>query len=216
MLINCLLSRMLPLQFSFLFYERGWQGRVFKVMKNDNFSMFLAVWVLSPRVLGRLRSAFTISWNDKNATCSCLPNCFSFVLWVRLAGRSVQSYEKWSFFSVFSRLGHFTQVFRQLKEWLILELHKTIRVSHAVACPIVLILFYDRDLQGGRSAQRYDKWSFFSIFSSLGHFPQVFGQVKEWLTLELQKVIVVSHVVACLIVFLYYQRGWPGRVFKII
>ena len=36
-----------------------------------------------------------------------------------------------------------------MKEWLILELHETIRVSHVVAGPIVFILFYDRDGQGG-------------------------------------------------------------------
>ena len=30
-----------------------------------------------------------------------------------------------------------------------LELHKTIRLSHVVACPIVFILFYVRSCQGG-------------------------------------------------------------------
>ena len=30
-----------------------------------------------------------------------------------------------------------------------LELHKIIRVSHVVACPIVVILFYDRDGKRG-------------------------------------------------------------------
>ena len=30
-----------------------------------------------------------------------------------------------------------------------LELHKIIRVSHVVACLIVVILFYEWDLQGG-------------------------------------------------------------------
>ena len=30
-----------------------------------------------------------------------------------------------------------------------LELHKTIRWSHAAACPIVAILFYRRSWQGG-------------------------------------------------------------------
>ena len=36
-----------------LFYERGWQGGVFKVIKNDRFLAFLAVWVLFPKFLGR-------------------------------------------------------------------------------------------------------------------------------------------------------------------
>ena len=29
------------------------------------------------------------------------------------------------------------------------KVHKIIQVSHKVACPIVFILFYDRDGQGG-------------------------------------------------------------------
>ena len=35
------------------------------------------------------------------------------------------------------------KIFGQFKEWLMLELHKTIRVSHVVPCPIVVILFYE-------------------------------------------------------------------------
>ena len=37
----------------FLFPERGWQGAVFKVMKNDHFLVFLAVWILFSKFLGR-------------------------------------------------------------------------------------------------------------------------------------------------------------------
>ena len=38
-----------------LFYGRNWQEGVFKVMKNDHFFVFLAVWVLFPKFLGRLK-----------------------------------------------------------------------------------------------------------------------------------------------------------------
>ena len=31
-----------------------WQGGVFKVMKNDHFLVFLAVWLLFPKLIGRL------------------------------------------------------------------------------------------------------------------------------------------------------------------
>ena len=50
------------------FHERGWQGAVFKIIKNDHFLMFLAVCVLFCKFLGRLR----IELHDKSATCSCL------------------------------------------------------------------------------------------------------------------------------------------------
>ena len=54
-------------------------------------------------------------------------------------------------------------------------------------------------------------------FSCLVPFPQIFGQVKEWLMIELHKIIRMSHVVACPIVFaLIYERGCQGRVFKVI
>ena len=38
-----------------LFYERRWQEGVFKIMKNDSFLVFLAVWVLFLKILSRLR-----------------------------------------------------------------------------------------------------------------------------------------------------------------
>ena len=52
-----------------------------------------------------------------------------------MAGRSAQTYEKLSFFTIFRRLGPFPLVFGQVKEWVLLELHK-IRVLHLVPCRI--------------------------------------------------------------------------------
>ena len=40
-----------------LFYERSWQGGVFKVMINDNFLVLLAISVFFPKFLERLKSA---------------------------------------------------------------------------------------------------------------------------------------------------------------
>ena len=64
--------------------------------------------------------------NNKSVTCSCVPSYFYFVLQTKLAGRVVQNYENWSFFSVFSSSGPVTQVFGQVKEWLILEPHEIV------------------------------------------------------------------------------------------
>ena len=66
-----------------------------------------------------------------------------------MTGRSVQIYEKLLFFSSFNLLGPFSQDFREAKEWPISKLREKIRASHSVVCPIVFILFYDRDWQGG-------------------------------------------------------------------
>ena len=40
----------------FLFNDRDWQGGMLKLMKNDHFLVFLAVWIPFPKVLSRLRS----------------------------------------------------------------------------------------------------------------------------------------------------------------
>ena len=57
--------------------------------------------------------------------------------------RSVQSYKELPFFSIFSHLRPFPQVFGQVKESLILELRKVTRVPHAVACPMDFDLLCD-------------------------------------------------------------------------
>ena len=78
------------------------------------------------------------------------------VLQSRLARRSVQTYENLSIFSIFSRLGPFPQVFAQVKEWLMLKLQKIIRVSRAVACPIVFILTFDGGWHGVLKVMKND------------------------------------------------------------
>ena len=55
------------------------------------------------------------------------------------------------------------------------------------------------------SAQTYGKCSILSILSRLGSFPQIFGEVKEWLILELCEMIKVPHIVACPMVFLFWR-----------
>ena len=78
-----------------LFDYPDWQGGMLKLMKTDHFLVFLAVWVLFLMFLAckRVDSA-KITQNDKNVTCNCVAKCFFLMLWVRLLGRSVHSYEK--------------------------------------------------------------------------------------------------------------------------
>ena len=60
---------------------------------------------------------------------------FCFVLWAKLAGTSVQIYEKQSF-GAFSHLGTFPLVFAKVKECLKVEFYEMIRGLHGVRCPI--------------------------------------------------------------------------------
>ena len=102
-----------------------------------------------------------------------------FILWAKLAGRSVQNYEKWSFYSVVIRLSPFPQVFEQIKKWLTLQLHKIIRVSYLVAFPF----FFFSSMSEVWSEECSKLWKmiiFLVFFGCLGLFPQVFGQVNEW------------------------------------
>ena len=61
-----------------------------------------------------------------------------------------------------------------------------------------------------RSVQSYKEWSCFCSFSRLGDFPPVFGQVKEWLILELYETIRVLYVVAFPLFFVLWSR-WERR-----
>ena len=73
-------------------------------------------------------------------------------------------------------MGSFSQVLRQVKEWLILELYETIRVPDIVAYPIVFICFMIAI--GKEESSSYEIWPCVSVFSRLSPFPQVLGQFK--------------------------------------
>ena len=77
---------------SILFEDRDWQG---EVMKNDLFLVFLSVWVNFPKFLDPIGVPYVrTEQNNKSVTFIFVPNCFYFILWVTLVGRSVESYEK--------------------------------------------------------------------------------------------------------------------------
>ena len=73
-----------PNYFYFL-WKSTLPGGVLKLMKNDHFLVLLAVWVLSPKFLARLRSG--TAQNNESFTSSYVLNCFYFALWAKLVGR---------------------------------------------------------------------------------------------------------------------------------
>ena len=91
-----------------------------------------------------------------------------------MARRSVQNYENSSLFGVFSRLGHFFQVFWQVKEWLILELHEMIKVPHAVSFPMNFdLLCYRVQQRGVLKRMKNDYFLVFSVVRVI--FPTILG-----------------------------------------
>ena len=82
------------------------------------------------------------------------------------------------FCSIFSRLDSFPQVFGQVKEWLMLDLHEIIRVPHVVACPMDCHLPCDGGQQGG--VLKFMKNDHVLVFLAVWvFFSKFFGQVKE-------------------------------------
>ena len=102
-----------------------------------------------PEVCRQVKELLILELHEMIRAVHAVASCFMIDLWLILAGRSFQSYEKWSFVSVFSHLSPFPQVFGQVKWWLMLALHEIIRVSHVVAWQIVFLLFYEWGWQGG-------------------------------------------------------------------
>ena len=65
-----------------------------------------------------------------------------------------------------------------------------------------------------RNTQTYEKWSLFSIFSNLCHFPKVFEEVQECFMLKLQKKknksVTWSCVPNCFYIVLWGTLDWKG------
>ena len=101
-----------------------------------------------------------------------MPNCFYFVLWPGLVGKSVQLMKNDHFLNIFISFGRFPQVFGQVNECLILELHVMIRVLHVVVCPFTSILFENRDWEGG--VLKFMRSDYFFVFLAVWVFSPSF------------------------------------------
>ena len=66
------------------------QADVLKLTKKAQIKVFLDVWVVFPKFLGKKN----LKKNRKYVKFSCVCNCFYFVLEATFAGKSVQSYNE--------------------------------------------------------------------------------------------------------------------------
>ena len=73
-----------------------------------------------------------------------------------------------------------------------------------------------RSRSGGRSAQTYEECWNLNIFSRLSPFLQFFWQVKEAFKLELYGMIEISHVVACLKIFILHRQGRVVKEWEVL
>ena len=103
---------------------------------------------LFPHVFGQLKHWLISNVNEMIRVAYEVVCLMDFnLLWDRGQQGGVFKQGKYSLFSIFSRLDLFLHVFGQMKEWLILHLYQMTRVPYVVACPIVFILFHDRNWQ---------------------------------------------------------------------
>ena len=116
-----------PITFT-LFYDLGRQVGVFKLMKNPQYSVFLAVSVLFYQVFGHVKNCdlIRIAWNEKSATYCYVLNCFYFFC---------------NRIEVDMRCGPFPQDFGQIHAKITLHFIKIKRACFIFACVIVLVFF---------------------------------------------------------------------------
>ena len=89
-----------------------------------------------------------IAWNDKRTIFSCVLNDFWFTCDLNWEAGVLKLKNKCSILNLFRGLGYFPQISGQVKEWIMLELHGMIRVTHIVACPVTHILLCGRGRLG--------------------------------------------------------------------
>ena len=145
---------------------------------NDHYFSIFSSSGLYPQVFWQVKEWLIVALRDERATCSCVLNGFYEFALCRSAVWSAKTYGKWSFSGIFSRLIPFPQVFGQVKEWIMIELHQIIRLPHIVAFPIVFILFYKRDSQGG--VFKVIKNDHFLVFLVVwGLIPKFLGRLRS-------------------------------------
>ena len=95
-------------------------------------------------------------------------------------------------------------------------MHEKIRILRLVQRLIASIFLCDLGWQG-QVLKIFKKCLFFSIFSTLGPILQIYWQVMEQFILEFHEIIRMSHVIACLVIFiLFYDLDQQGGVFKLM
>ena len=80
------------------------------------------------------------------------------------------------FFSIFSRLCVFPQVFGQLNEWSALEFYEMIRVLHVVVSQL-FSFFLMIEIGRETGVRIYEEWSFFYNSHSFRFFPKFLGRL---------------------------------------
>ena len=121
-----------------LFDDRDWLGGVLRLMKIVHFLVFFVVF-------GQVKEWFMLEIHKIIRLSHIYPCSIAFLLIFDQGCRGgVFKVMKKDFFQCFQPFGTFPQVFRQVKECLILQLHEMIRAIHEFACPSVFILFQDR------------------------------------------------------------------------
>ena len=154
------------------------------------FSSFFSCLDLFPQVFRQVKECLALKLHEMVRVQHEVSHPFIFIWFYgrHLQGGELKLMKRYHIFSIFSRFCPFAQVFGKVNDWSISEVHEKIRVLYMVACTI---FFNCRDWQG-RMFKFMKNDNFLNIFMSFGLFPKVFGQVNEWLMLEVPKTMSVT------------------------
>ena len=119
-------------------------------MKND-ISFFSIISRLGsfPQVFGQVKEWFMSTLHEMIRILHAVTRSIVFILFEGRKECWLKLMKNDHFLVFFSAWAPFPQVFGQVKEWSILKLNEIITVLDLVACPIIFVLFSDRDWQGG-------------------------------------------------------------------
>ena len=162
-----------------------------------------------------------IAQNCNGVTFSFVSHLFFFFFLVLLfdcfrQGGVLKPMWNYLFLGIFNLCGQFPEDFGQAQVQTI-PYFIEIRRECFIVVRLMVLVFWGGLKLAGRSAQTSEKWWILSIFSLLGLFAWVFGQVREWLILKLHEMIGVSLVIVCPIAFiLFCDLGQHGGVLKLM
>ena len=147
-----------------LLCDRGRQGSVLKRTKNDNFQVFLAVWVFFLRFLGRLRGGLCQNCMKQYECHMYFPSLFfSFSFMIKIGKEECSILRKKLNFKYFYTLG-------QVKKWLMLKLDKIKTAKLSCVSNCFYLALWSRSAV--RSSQTSEKRSILSIFGSGSFSPK--------------------------------------------
>ena len=126
-----------------LFFDPFWQGGLLKDMKNDQILSIFIHFGHFPQVFGQVNKWLISEVHEMVRALHVVARPILFILFHgrHWQGALLKLTKNNHIFSIFSRFGHFLQVFGQVNEQPVLEVHEMIRVFIQFCAQLFLFCF---------------------------------------------------------------------------